>query len=783
MNIINSEKETIINKIFNKINNPATYNDIVEFEELSSRIISEENSSGLCEDSLHIWMKPKKIKTTSPVCLICVVDVSGSMGYNCCNNVSNMESQYISRLELVKHSLKTIVSSLRKGDMFGVVTFEFSSKVLIKPTKIVGKKTKDDIIKNIDKMIDGGGTDMWTGIEEAINISESISYQKYQKSLMVFTDGETSDKTEKGIYETLKDKIESSNDKFTISTFSFGNDVGPELLIKIANLGNGIYGYCSDGTMVGTIFINYMANLLSTITPVVKINVCQGNDINKTMTIGPLYRALYRNAIIQIDKKLLNETKVTIELPMINQTIEVPIIQESPNIPLFINEMSENNKQQNAFKIKDNNNNNNNHDSDDDDDENDDDDDDDDEILDSDSDSEIDEKIENIENIDTDIIIEEKDTEPVPYEERLLNELLRNKFIITLNKIIKLDNIVYKEKDNQKAKEILEEYIQLLKDLKYKTKYAKDLLIDISNPDPNHGQVEKAIKKEYYDTWGECYINSFLRFHQYEQCGNFKDQSLQYYAHEIFNTYRKMANTIFVNLPPPSSNDDSCFSDRNGQGQGSTVQMRNFIDRHGGCFNGEAIVLMSNGQNKYVKDLKKGDILNNGAIVKCLIEQNCDSNGLFKPYMCDINGVLLTPYHPVCVNNQWSFPIDIIQPKPVNIQSWFNLVLEDSLNQKYEVEFNSGIKAITLGHYRTENSVLKHPYFGSDLVLKDLEERDPEGYSNGYIYIQKVDVRNLQYDENQCCINYYKIQSNTNTFKNNCKIIKENSFNPINIKC
>ncbi|OUM62954.1 hypothetical protein PIROE2DRAFT_20731 [Piromyces sp. E2] len=247
-------------------------------------------------------MKPKKIEKTSPVCLICVVDISGSMGSNCCNNVENMESQYISRLELVKHSLKTIVSSLRKGDMFGIVTFESDSKVHVKPTILVDKQTKENIINDINDMRDGGGTDMWLGIKNAIKLSKSISYEKYQKSIMVFTDGETCDDTEKGIYETLKDTMENSKDKYTISTFSFGNDVGPELLINIANLGNGIYGYCSDGTMVGTIFINYMANLLSTITPIVKVNVNQGNIKKETIIIGPLYRATYRNAIIKIDR-------------------------------------------------------------------------------------------------------------------------------------------------------------------------------------------------------------------------------------------------------------------------------------------------------------------------------------------------------------------------------------------------------------------------------------------------------------------------------------------------
>jgi len=800
---------TDINK---KIKN-ITFSDIseaekVEFEELHSRIITKDKSSGLCKDSLHVWMKPKKVKTTSPVCLICVVDISGSMQANCCNNVENMETQYISRLELIKHSLKTIVASLRKDDMISVITFNGESNVHIKPTVLLSKNEKESVISDINSMNAYGQTNMWSGIREAIEVSKSITFKKYQKSIMVFTDGDSNYNPPNGVYKTLKDTLKVCNDNFTISTFSFGNDAGPELLIDIANLGNGIYGYCPDGTMVGTIFINYMANLLSTIAPIIKVNVTQGEDVKKTMTIGPLYRATYRNAIFKIDKKLLDQTKVTIELPMTNQIIEVPIIKESSDLSLYMKEMSD---KESKGKIDDNN-------------ESDSDSDSDDELLDSDdSDTEVDNNIENIDKIDTDVIIEEMDSEPIQYEERLLNQILRNKFVIVLNKIIKLKNISFDEDENKKAKKLLNDYIKVLSELQYKTKYAKNLLIDITDPDPNHGQVEKAISMEYYGTWGKCYINSFLRFHQYEQCGNFKDQSLQYYSHEVFKAYRKMENTLFVNLPPPQSevphnptnnyyyvnNSRSNFSPRSSRSSfrsglidrvGSLlssnshsvtcesapvdcctmdvtssarrpVKMKYFINRHGGCFNGDAVVLLANGQSKRVRDLKKGDCLNNGAVVECLIEQT--SNKLWKPYMCDINGVLFTPYHPIAIDNTWYFPNDLVKSKEVSIDSWFNLILHDDIHQKYEIEFENGIKAITLGHNRHENSILKHPYFGSELVIKDLQARDPIGYNNGYILIKEINIRKLEFDENKYCINYYKI---SNEFQNdNNNNINDNS--------
>jgi len=99
------ENHLQLGDIFEKINNldfdenaKATK---VEFEELYARFISKDKSLNLCKDSLHVCMRPKKITTTPPICLICVVDVSGSMSINCANNIEGTESIYISRLELI----------------------------------------------------------------------------------------------------------------------------------------------------------------------------------------------------------------------------------------------------------------------------------------------------------------------------------------------------------------------------------------------------------------------------------------------------------------------------------------------------------------------------------------------------------------------------------------------------------------------------------------------------------------------------------------------------------
>ena len=130
---------------------------------------------------------------------------------------------------------------------------------------------------------------------------------------------------------------------------------------------------------------------------------------------------------------------------------------------------------------------------------------------------------------------------------------------------------------------------------------------------------------------------------------------MQYYAGYIFSVYRKIGNSLFINIPPPKQN----IIYNNSNNNNNSLNMHHFMNRHGGCFNGEALVLLANGQTKCVKDLKKNDKLINNSIVQCVIEQKCNK----KNYMCNINGILFTPYHPIYLNNKWHFPIYFVEKK------------------------------------------------------------------------------------------------------------------------
>jgi len=143
--------------------------------------------------------------------------------------------------------------------------------------------------------------------------------------------------------------------------------------------------------------------------------------------------------------------------------------------------------------------------------------------------------------------------------------------------------------------------------------------------------------------------------------------------------------------------------------------------------NGDALVELKNGKKK-VKNLRKGDILKNGAIVECLVENKINR---FESVV-NVNDVFFSLYHPIEINGEWIFPCQHFKVIKKYICSWYNLVLRN----KHEVILN-GIKAITLGHNRTEG-ILKHPYFGTEKVINALKKYD--SYNSGFISTSNLKV-------------------------------------------
>jgi uncharacterized protein YegL len=70
-----------------------------------------------------------------PVSIICVLDISGSMDTEATQGGA-VESDGFSRLDLVKHSVNTIINSLSDNDVLGIVTFSNNARVDLQLTEM-----------------------------------------------------------------------------------------------------------------------------------------------------------------------------------------------------------------------------------------------------------------------------------------------------------------------------------------------------------------------------------------------------------------------------------------------------------------------------------------------------------------------------------------------------------------------------------------------------------------------------------------------------------------------
>ena len=399
---------------------------------------------------------------------------------------------------------------------------------------------------------------------------------------------------------------------------------------EIAQVGNGIYGYCPDCTMVGTIFVNFMANILNTIESTIKIDV-KNENLKKAFEIGGLYSGMARHLGFLLKKNNFKKTDIVLYLGS--------------------------------------------------------------------------EKKNEINEID---LVENKN--------EIMDEYFRFRLINLLEEIISSKNNNY----DKNLKNVQDLYDEINK-IENKTEFMNNLLIDLIHENENHGQVEKAIKPEYFKKWGLNYLLSFLRFHLTEQCGNFKDQTLKKYSNPDFEKLQKVGNKIFISLPAPE----------NDYNKGQNISQANFTqmcyNAYGGCFTGNAFVELKNGK-KQVKNLRKGDKLINGDEVVCVVENKINR---IENVVC-INDVCFSLYHPIEIEGKWVFPCEHFKVQKKFIDSWFNLVLKN----KHEVILN-GTKAITLGHNRKEG-ILKHPYFGTRKVIDALMKYNT--YQTGFISTSNLKV-------------------------------------------
>ncbi len=617
---------------------------------------------------------PKELENNHlPQDIVLVVDHSGSMNMaveakDAQNN--NIESG-MSIQDIVNHAAKTVAKSLNKTSRLAVICFD-STITIVFDLMLMTEINKANALDKIDTIKPRYQTNIWGGIDQAVNILDSRIDKTRNSAILMFTDGQPNISPARGEVETLKKLRSNKNFTTPIYTFGFGYGLQKELLYDMAKYANGANGHIPDGGMIATVFCNFTGTILSTVVMNLQLHIISKTEKNNSELIMGDFASNF-------DKKT---NCYTYDLGTVQNEQEKNIILNTQGNEDFTYYYTYKICGQ-SFKS--------------------------DEIT----------------------VNREKITETV-YDENVNIHKYRFEVVNSIRKMINYNKI---EQANM-AKQELSDIINKLKENPRNTqhKLIRGLIINLE------GQVNIAISNPtYFSRWGEFYLDQLSRSINQQIKPNFKDEGCPF-GGQTFEDIVDRTSDIFDTLPPPTpslvnrlqhASSSNTYVNRN-------VNMSDFNNQYGGCFHSSCSITMANGEIKNIKSIKKGDIVKTMTIhnkisqskIVCVVETHIKNN-IRK--MCLIDGLTITPWHPIYYNSNWCFPNKLSETVDVKTTSMITFVLE-----KDHIVFINDVPCITLGHNYTNNNVLKHPYFGTTNVIKDLKASNYWSFGHINLYDDEI---------------------------------------------
>lgn len=176
----------------------------------------------------------KSLDERKKCAIICVLDVSGSMDTEATiKNKDDVEAHGFTRLDLVKHSVNTIIHSLGKGDLLALVPFSNKATVSMELTEMneKGKKSAEKILKGMKA---AGSTNIYDGIRVGFDLSKSFLCDNKNIFVLLLTDGEPNMNPPQGIIPTIKKYIDHEGLVSNLHVFGYGYQLDTVLLTEIA---------------------------------------------------------------------------------------------------------------------------------------------------------------------------------------------------------------------------------------------------------------------------------------------------------------------------------------------------------------------------------------------------------------------------------------------------------------------------------------------------------------------------------------------------------------------
>jgi len=232
--------------------------DVPQLEVLPCSDMKERGVVDVC-----IAVKPPEIPSRPAADICCVVDISASMS-TMTDADGQIRSDRMTQLDIVKHSVKAVIHMLSENDRFTLVAFDNNAETVYALSEM-SAAGKENAMAALETLKPRGMTNLWGGILEGLEALRASEDATRQKALLLLTDGQPNIAPPRGHLRELRAyKDKHPNYHFQMNTFGFGYDLDSELLLELAVEGHGTYAFIPDAPIVGTAFVNCLANVLST---------------------------------------------------------------------------------------------------------------------------------------------------------------------------------------------------------------------------------------------------------------------------------------------------------------------------------------------------------------------------------------------------------------------------------------------------------------------------------------------------------------------------------------
>ncbi|MBW2276800.1 MAG: VWA domain-containing protein [Deltaproteobacteria bacterium] len=206
---------------------------------------------------VRIGLKGREVGSRKPANLVFLIDTSGSM-------------QARDKLPLLKDAMKLLVDQLGDKDRIAIVTYADVSGLALESTAV---RERGTILRAIDDLQGGGGTNGGAGIKLAYRIADKHYVEGGVNRVLLATDGDFNVGTT-GLDDltALIERQATSNVFLTTLGFGTGN-YNDALMERLADRGNGNYAYIDSLAEARKSLVDEVDGTVVTIAKDVKIQV------------------------------------------------------------------------------------------------------------------------------------------------------------------------------------------------------------------------------------------------------------------------------------------------------------------------------------------------------------------------------------------------------------------------------------------------------------------------------------------------------------------------------